>query len=170
MVGSTEQLRMLWVVLLLSFNLLASTVKAGYGHGGHYKGRLPMAIEMYPNIYGWIYSLNPPNLLTPGHVCLQLILHKFNLCQAPTDSAGMRALAITGAMDMVAMGMAGVTIVESMALVDMLAWATMAAMGVVTMEAMGVVTMGGMEAHQGHMTITKYLVQNNTFWKNTVWN
>ena len=82
----------------------------------------------------------------------------------------MRALAITGAMDMVAMGMAGVTIVESMALVDMLAWATMAAMEVVTMEAMGVVTMGGMEAHQGHMTITKYLVQNNTFWKNTVWN
>ena len=74
----------------------------------------------------------------------------------------MRALAITGAMDMVAMGMAGVTIVESMALVDMLAWATMAAMEVVTM--------GGMEVHQGHMTITKYLVQNNTFWKNTVWN
>ena len=70
----------------------------------------------------------------------------------------MRALAITGAMDMAVMGMAGVITVESMASVGMLVWATMAAMEVVTMEGMGVVTMGGMEVHQGHMTITKYLL------------
>ena len=66
----------------------------------------------------------------------------------------MRALAITVVMDMVVM--VGVTTVESMASVGMLAWATMAAMEVATMEAMGVVTMGAMGVHRGHMTITKY--------------
>ena len=90
--------------------------------------------------------LNPIYLWT-SQICL---------CQDPTVSAGMRALATTGAMDMVVM--AEVTTVESMASVGMLAWATIADMEVVTMEAMGVVTMGAMGVHQGHMTITKYLL------------
>ena len=82
-----------------------------------------------------------------------------NLSQAPTGSAGMRALAITGAMDMAMVVMVGLTTVESMALVDMLVLVTMVVMVVVTMEGMVVViTMEGMGAHRGHMTITKYLL------------
>ena len=71
-------------------------------------------------------------------------------------SAGMLALAITEAMDMVVME--GLTTVESMALVDMLVLAIMAVMGVATMEGMEVVTMEAMVAHRGHMTITKYFL------------
>ena len=85
------------------------------------------------------------------------VLPKFHvksyLLQAPTGSAGMRALVITGDMDMVVM--VGVTTVESMALVDMLVLATMEAMEVVTMEGMEVVIMEVMGVHRGHMMITK---------------
>ena len=146
------------IVLLICFSLLlAPTVDAGYGHGGHYKGsQVPSCSQSHCKVFKHI-PLDPVIESTKfinSKICFYSSLQKNYSCQAPTGSAGMRALAIMVVMDMVVM--VGVTTVESMASVGMLAWATMAAMELATMEAMGVVTMGAMGVHRGHMTITKY--------------
>ena len=135
-------------VLLLSFNMLASTVQASYGHGGHYKGKkqVLLAMELCLDLLIWIYSLTCLFLL-------KLTFKMVHLHQGPTDSVGTQVLVITEVMVV----MAVLTTVESMALVDMLAWDTMAVMEVVTI--MEVVTMGAMAmgVHQGPTMITKVI-------------
>ena len=64
LVDSTKELSMvlaeqkLGIVLLLCFNLLVTTVKAGYGHGGHYKGRLP-SCRKSPNGHCKVFKYIP---------------------------------------------------------------------------------------------------------------
>ena len=114
-------------VLFLSFNMLASTVQASYGHGGHYKGK--------------------------KQVLLKLTFKNVHLHQGPTDSVGTQVLVITEVMVV----MAVLTTVESMALVGMLAWDTMAVMEVVTIMEVVTMGAMGMGVHQGPTMITKVI-------------